>query len=74
MVLPKSVGGLRVRDLPIVTNASNIKRAVRFWGRSYYILVKWMLKRYIRGFSLKNMKIYLYKKLYELIKGFKVVL
>lgn len=34
MILPKEEGGLGVRDLRIITGASNVKRTAMFWGQN----------------------------------------
>ena len=57
MILPKSEGGLGVRDLPIITTATNIKRASKYWDKSDSILVKWIQDRYIKGKTLNDIQI-----------------
>lgn len=50
MVLPKSEGGLGVRDLPIITRLANVKRVAKFWSEEdQSILSLWIQQRYIKG-------------------------
>lgn len=52
--LPKE-GGLGVRDPPIISRASNVKRASKFLDNSNgSLLSDWMQKRYIKNRSLRN--------------------
>lgn len=52
MILPKKEGGLGVRNLPIITSASYVKRASKFLDHNESIFTK-LLKKIITKKTIK---------------------
>lgn len=52
MILPKIEGDLGVKDLPIITRSSYLKRVPKCWDCKDSIFAKWVQKQYIRSGSL----------------------
>lgn len=64
---------LGVRDLPIITRSSYVKRAFKFWDTSNSILTEWIQKRYIKTRALEVIKLKTIHRLniLEMINGSK---